>query len=78
MKLQSIVMPLSEFDHADKGDALYGWFLIRLCSVLFCAFNLKIDIIMICFRRHFPFIENIYIISKKILMVPETFIIMDF
>lgn len=24
MKLQSIVMPLSEFDHAEKGDALYG------------------------------------------------------
>lgn len=26
MKLQSIVMPLSEFDHAEKGDALYGEF----------------------------------------------------
>lgn len=26
VKLQSIVMPLSEFDHADKGDALYGEF----------------------------------------------------
>ncbi|KAK6227749.1 hypothetical protein SCA6_000089 [Theobroma cacao] len=24
VKLQSIVMPLSEFDHAEKGDALYG------------------------------------------------------
>ena len=24
VKLQSIVMPLSEFDHADKGDALHG------------------------------------------------------
>ncbi|RDX83994.1 Ferritin-2, chloroplastic [Mucuna pruriens] len=24
VKLQSIVMPLSEFDHADKGDALYA------------------------------------------------------
>lgn len=24
MKLQSILMPLSEFDHAEKGDALYG------------------------------------------------------
>ena len=27
MKLQSIVMPLSEFDHVEKGDALYGLFL---------------------------------------------------
>lgn len=27
MKLQSILMPLSEFDHEDKGDALYGEFL---------------------------------------------------
>jgi len=26
VKLQSIVMPLSEFDHAEKGDALYGEF----------------------------------------------------
>lgn len=26
MKLQSIVMPLSEFDHSEKGDALYGEF----------------------------------------------------
>lgn len=26
MTLQSIVMPLSEFDHDDKGDALYGMF----------------------------------------------------
>lgn len=26
MKLQSIVMPLSEFDHPEKGDALYGEF----------------------------------------------------
>lgn len=25
--LQRICMPLSEFDHADKGDALYGAFL---------------------------------------------------
>lgn len=24
MKLQSILMPVSEFDHAEKGDALYG------------------------------------------------------
>ncbi|KFK36921.1 hypothetical protein AALP_AA4G190000 [Arabis alpina] len=24
VKLQSIVMPLSEFEHVDKGDALYG------------------------------------------------------
>ncbi|KAL1172218.1 hypothetical protein V6Z11_A05G335000 [Gossypium hirsutum] len=24
VKLQSIVMPLSEFDHAEKGDALYA------------------------------------------------------
>ena len=24
VRLQSIVMPLSEFDHAEKGDALYG------------------------------------------------------
>ncbi|KAK7273086.1 hypothetical protein RIF29_14132 [Crotalaria pallida] len=24
VKLQSIVMPLCEFDHADKGDALHG------------------------------------------------------
>ncbi|XVF40786.1 hypothetical protein PTKIN_Ptkin01aG0143700 [Pterospermum kingtungense] len=24
VKLQSILMPLSEFDHAEKGDALYG------------------------------------------------------
>ena len=24
MKLQSILMPLSEFDHVEKGDALYG------------------------------------------------------
>ncbi|MCH86419.1 ferritin-4 chloroplastic-like, partial [Trifolium medium] len=23
LKLQSIVMPISEFDHADKGDALH-------------------------------------------------------
>ncbi|KAG9146259.1 hypothetical protein Leryth_007954 [Lithospermum erythrorhizon] len=26
VKLQSILMPLSEFDHAEKGDALYGNF----------------------------------------------------
>lgn len=26
MKLQSILMPLSEFDHVEKGDALYGKF----------------------------------------------------
>lgn len=26
MKLQSILMPLSEFDHAEKGDALNGKF----------------------------------------------------
>lgn len=31
MKLQSIVMPLSEFDHAEKGDALYGKFLLEMC-----------------------------------------------
>ena len=24
MKLQSIIMPLSEFDHEEKGDALYA------------------------------------------------------
>lgn len=24
MKLHSIVMPPSEFDHVEKGDALYG------------------------------------------------------
>lgn len=24
VKLQSILMPLSEFDHDEKGDALYG------------------------------------------------------
>lgn len=24
VKLQSILMPLSEFDHSEKGDALYG------------------------------------------------------
>lgn len=24
VKLRSIVMPLSEFDHEDKGEALYG------------------------------------------------------
>lgn len=24
VKLQSILMPLSEFDHEEKGDALYG------------------------------------------------------
>ncbi|PRQ23577.1 putative ferroxidase [Rosa chinensis] len=24
VKLQTILMPLSEFDHAEKGDALYG------------------------------------------------------
>lgn len=24
VKLQSIVMPLTEFDHPEKGDALYG------------------------------------------------------
>lgn len=24
MKLQSILMPASEFDHLEKGDALYG------------------------------------------------------
>lgn len=28
MKLQSIVMPLTEFDHPEKGDALYGEFLL--------------------------------------------------
>lgn len=33
MKLQSILMPLSEFDHAEKGDALYGKFV----SVLLCC-----------------------------------------
>uniref|UniRef100_M1CL12 Ferritin n=1 Tax=Solanum tuberosum TaxID=4113 RepID=M1CL12_SOLTU len=32
VKLQSILMPLSEFDHAEKGDALYGKFV----SVLVC------------------------------------------
>lgn len=26
VKLQHIVMPLSEYDHAEKGDALYGEF----------------------------------------------------
>lgn len=26
VKLQSILMPFSEFDHAEKGDALYGEF----------------------------------------------------
>lgn len=26
VKLHSIVMPPSEFDHAEKGDALYGKF----------------------------------------------------
>ena len=26
VKLQSILMPLSEYDHAEKGDALYGEF----------------------------------------------------
>ena len=24
MKLQSILMPVSEFDHEEKGDALHG------------------------------------------------------
>lgn len=32
MKLQSIIMPISEFDNAEKGDALYGT--ISLFSVL--------------------------------------------
>ena len=27
MKLQSIVTPLTEFDHPEKGDALHGEFL---------------------------------------------------
>ena len=26
MKLQSMLMPLTEFDHVEKGDALYGKF----------------------------------------------------
>lgn len=30
VKLQSILMPVSEFDHLEKGDALYGKFLISL------------------------------------------------
>lgn len=31
VKLQSILMPLSEFDHEEKGDALHGGF---SCSTL--------------------------------------------
>lgn len=41
VRLQSIVMPLSEFDHAEKGDALYGIaslaYLISFMSN--CTFN---------------------------------------
>lgn len=35
VKLQSIVMPLSEFDHVEKGDALYGefWFSLPVSIV---------------------------------------------
>lgn len=29
MKLHSIEMPPSEFDHVDKGDALYGEFVFN-------------------------------------------------
>lgn len=37
MKLHSIVMPPSEFDHVEKGDALYGKFVyIRLCRAMLC------------------------------------------
>lgn len=40
VKLQSIVTPLTEFDHPEKGDALYGELLsATLClhHVLHCA-----------------------------------------
>lgn len=29
MKLNSIVMPLTEFDHPEKGDALYGKYFFK-------------------------------------------------
>lgn len=40
MKLQSILMPLSEFDHAEKGDALYGNASLLDCGAI--EFNMKI------------------------------------
>ena len=37
MKLQSILTPLSEFDHSEKGDALYGEYVVL--SVYFIFLN---------------------------------------
>lgn len=41
MKLQSIVMPLSEFDDAEKGDALYG----KICFLTFYLILLDYEVI---------------------------------
>lgn len=38
VKLNSILMPLSEFDHEEKGDALYG----KFCISLLCALNVHL------------------------------------
>lgn len=42
MKLQSILMPLTEFDHAEKGDALYGK--SRFILLVNVNFNLGVHI----------------------------------
>lgn len=41
MKLQCIVMPLSEFDDAEKGDALYG----KICFLTFYLILLNFAVI---------------------------------
>lgn len=51
VKLQSMLMPFSEFDHAEKGEALHGKFFIILetnatywCSNLILKFSKSYDI----------------------------------
>lgn len=51
MKLQSILMPLSEFDHAEKGDALYGMFFV----VFFLPCDAKLNLL-----RYNSFIDSLH------------------
>jgi hypothetical protein len=46
VRLQSIVTPLTEFDHPEKGDALYG----ELPCLLFLTSGLGWDLNIKCLR----------------------------
>lgn len=40
VNLQAIVMPVMEFDHAEKGDALYGEELFSMMQIFWSTISL--------------------------------------